>query len=246
MVKSVNDLIIEPRRGRNEPLLPKTAILVPNPAEADAAFKHFKPNCARSRTLDQSCVQVDGAERMCLAGPALGAAAAALLLEKLIVLGVRNVWLVSCCGAFDPALAIGDLVVARAAVSGEGVSGYYTDQRVVTPGEAALADLLDFADQGHETVAEGVIWSTDAPYREYRSVLLSLREAYGVSGVDMEFSALCAVAAFRGISLGGMFVVSDLLWTRNWRPGFSSAAFQKKNDRLIRRIIDRGLSRKQQ
>lgn len=246
MVKSDKDLVIEPRRGKNEQLLPETAVIMPNPAEADLAFKHFKPCCGWSQKLNQGCVQVDEAEMMCLAGPALGAAAAALLLEKLIVLGVKNVWLVSCCGALDPALAIGDLVVARTAVSGEGVSQYYTDQCIVTPGIDASADLRGFAGHHDEALTDGVIWSTDAPYRESRSALFSLREAYGVNGVDMEFSALCAVASFRGISLGGIFVVSDLLWTRNWRPGFSSIEFQKKNDRLIRRIIDHGRHRERQ
>jgi uridine phosphorylase len=243
MVKSDKDLIIEPRRGKGEQLLPETAVFMPNPAEADLAFKHFTPCCGWSQTFNRSCVQVDKGGRMCLAGPALGAAAAAILLEKLIVLGVRTVWLASCCGALDPALAIGKLVVARTAVSGEGVSEYYTDQRIVTAGADVSADLRDFAEQGGESVADGVIWSTDAPYREYRSALIKLREAHGVNGVDMEFSALCAVAAFRGIGLGAIFVVSDLLWTRNWRPGFSSVEFKKKNDRLLRRIIDHGLSR---
>jgi len=239
---SDHDLIIEPRRGKKEELLPEMAVLVLNPAEADSAFKHFKAGSRATKTLHQSCVQVDAAGRLCLAGPALGAAAAALLLEKMIVLGVRKVWLVSCCGVLDPALGFGDLLVGYRSVSGEGVSKYYTDRLVGEPGHDASGELRALAGQLADTVGDGVIWSTDAPYREQRSILIGLRETYGVNGVDMEFSALCAVAEFRGISLGGLFVVSDLLWTRNWKPGFGSAEFRKKNTMLIRRIIDFGLA----
>jgi len=242
-LKYDNDLIIEPRRGKNERPLPESAILVLNPAEADGAFKQFKRYCSSSQTINQSSVQVDEAREFCLAGPALGASAATLLLEKMIVLGVRKVWLVSCCGALDPAFSIGDLVLGRSAVSGEGVSRYYTDRHVMNPDPFESEKIASFAEQFAGSVEDGVIWSTDAPYRERRSTLVSLREEYGVSAVDMEFSALCAVAAHRGISFGGLFVVSDLLWTRNWKPGFSFKGFKKRNSGLIKRLVDCGLSR---
>lgn len=236
------DVIIEPRRGKKEKLLPESAVMLVNPAESEYAFRHFEPYGGESRTLYQSRILVDKIGRLCLAGPALGAAAAVLVLEKLIVLGVKKIWLLSCCGVLDPAFSIGDFLLARRGVSGEGVSKYYSDQVVTTPGSEASRELGDFVKYCDLKVGDGVIWSTDAPYRERRSELVRLQEAHGVNGVDMEFSALCTVAKFRGVSLGGLFVVSDMLWTRNWKPGFGGSGFKKSNEELINKIIDYRLS----
>ncbi len=209
-----------------------------NPAEADYALSLFEPHAAQSWTLYQTRILVDRKKRLCLAGPALGAAAATLVLEKLIVLGVKKIWLLSCCGVLDPAFAIGDLLLARGGVSGEGVSRYYSSRITTTPGAEATSELLDFSTHCSLVLGDGLIWSTDAPYRERRSQLLGLQEAYGVNGVDMEFSALCTVAKFRGVSLGGLFIVSDMLWTRNWKPGFGGSDFKIKNQDLVKKIID--------
>ncbi len=239
---SHKDLIIEPRRGRKEKLLPESALLVVNPAEAEFAFNHFKSHGGETRFFYQSRVMVDKAGRICLAGPALGAAAAVLVLEKLIVLGVRKIWLLSCCGALDPALDIGDYLLARRGVSGEGVSPYYSNKTVTTPGAEAAGELELCAARCSLAAGDGILWSTDAPYRERRSVLTGLQERYGINGVDMEFSALSTVARFRGVSLGALFVVSDMLWTPNWKPGFGSARFKKCTEHMIRTVIQYRLS----
>ena len=70
------DLIIEPRRGKKEKLLPARALLVVNPAEADYALGGFKPFTGESRSLYQTTLLIDKDRSLCLAGPALGAAAA--------------------------------------------------------------------------------------------------------------------------------------------------------------------------
>ena len=238
------DLIIEPRRGKKEQLLPARALMVVNPSEAEYAVESFSAFIGQTRSLYQHTkLLVDKDQAMCLAGPALGAAAAVLILEKLIVLGVEEIWLVSCCGTLDPSFSIGDLVLATGGVSGEGVSRYYSTESVTSSGRSATDNLQKIATQQCGDVRPGIIWSTDAPYRERRSELIALQERYGVVGIDMEFSALCTVAAHRGVSLGALFVVSDTIWTKNWKPGFGSADFNKSSQDLIGKLITRGLSK---
>ncbi len=237
------DLLIEPRRGKKEKALPIRALLVPNPAEADYALQRFKPYADVSRTLNQTTLLVDEDRILCLAGPALGAAAAVLVLEKLIVLGVQEIWLLSCCGALDPSMLLGDIILADGAVCGEGVSPYYAKEKFTSPGIAATATLEEFVSRHEPGRRRGIIWSTDAPYRERRSELITLQARYGVVGIDMEFSALCTVARCRGVSLGALFVVSDLLWTRNWKPGFASREFIESSHRLIDRLLAHGLQK---
>lgn len=236
------DIIIEPRRAKKEKVLPKRALLVANPSEAESAFQIFKPYTDEIRTVLQDRIAVDKDRRLCLAGPALGSPAAALILEKLIVLGVKEIMLVSCCGSLDPAHSIGDIMIGTGAVSGEGVSPYYAEKSVVLPAPEAVDQLQMVADALPSNVHRGTIWSTDAPYRERRSELLRLQERHGIVGVDMEFSALCSVASFRKVVFGGIFVVSDTLWTRNWKPGFGGADFRAASRGLIEQLIHRGVS----
>ncbi len=51
--------------------------------------------------------------------------------------------------------------------------------------------------------------------------------ADGVLAVDMETSALMAVAAFRKLRWAGLMVVSDELWGEAWRPGFRSPELKR-------------------
>lgn len=238
------DILIKPRKGRKEKVLPSRALMVVNPSEADFARKTFQPFAGASRTISQTQLVVDKAHNLCLAGPALGAPAAALALEKLIVLGVKEIWLISCCGSLDPSHSIGDILTGTGAVSGEGVSRYYADKTIVKPCARTTAEVKNFARQHDIDARQGIIWSTDAPYRERRSELLSLQERYGIVGVDMEFSALCSVALFRGVSLGALFIVSDMLWTRNWKPGFGGTVFKDSSRGLIEKLIQYGLNKK--
>jgi hypothetical protein len=43
----------------------------------------------------------------------------------------------------------------------------------------------------------------------------------------MEFSALCTVAAFRGIEFGASLVVSDGVHGSSWQPGFTRNSFKQ-------------------
>ncbi len=232
------DILIHPRQGRKEPLLPRRALLVVNPSEASFALQLFADHAPKRRILYNSNLLVDKDHRFCLAGPALGAPAAGLVMEKLIALGVSDVLLISCCGAIDPELVIGDRLVALAGVPGEGVSRYYVPDCPVYPSAEATQSLRGDLQQLMISFKDGSLWSTDAPYRERRSELFSLREQYGVNAVDMEFSALCAIAAFRNISFSGLFIVSDELWGRDWRPGFSGSVFRHEMHAVIEAMLN--------
>jgi len=83
----------------------------------------------------------------------------------------------------------------------------------------------------------GKIWTTDAPYRENRLFLKRLWQEEEAVGVDMEYSALCAVSSFRNIEFAGIFVVSDELWGEKWRPGFKKHEFLATGRKLIDQLL---------
>lgn len=232
------DIIIQPRRPRDSSLLPQRALLVVNPTEAGVAVAAATERGAVRRRLHHGSLLVDSGNRFCLAGPALGAPAAGILAEQLIVHGVREIWLFSCCGSVDPAIGVESVFIPSLAIVGEGVSGWYNGHRRVAPDPETTRKIRQFVAARGMAWREGVIWSTDAPFRERRSTLLLLREQYGVSCVDMECSALCSVCAYRGARLGGLFVVSDELWTRRWKPGFGAKGFQERVRILLHALFD--------
>lgn len=232
-----SDILIHPGRGRNEKSLPETAILVANPAEARIGRDEMRSHGAESRSLYNSHLLVDKRSGICLAGPCLGAPAAGLVLEKLIALGVSRICLFSCCGAVNREWAIGDVLIAVSGVCGEGVSRYYGGGERVEVCQEDTENLRVFLKNQQISWHEGGIWSTDAPYRESRVALNRLHQHAGIDGVDMEFTALCSIAAFRKVHLSALFVVSDELWGARWRPGFTGAGYRDRCRSLISNLI---------
>lgn len=239
-----NDCIIQPKRLKGEKRLPPSGIFLPNPGEAKIAADALLERGGKKRFFFHSTLFVSSGNDFFIAGPAVGAPMAVLCLEKLIALGATRIIVASCCGSLDESIGIGDIILPTDAISGEGTSKYYQqngskpDSRCKPDSRLtkALGQLLLAGDISE--VHRGVIWSTDAPYRESRSQLASLQKNFDIIGVDMEFSALCAVAAFRRISLAAVLVVSDLLWSDTWKPGFNDNRFKNKSAALIGRLLD--------
>jgi len=227
------DILIHPRRGRKEKSLPRNGLLLVNPTEAQDAHRRWRDNGGEERPLFNSQLTVEARGQMFLAGPAIGAPMAVLTMEKLIVLGAESIILFGWCGAIAEDLRVGDVIVPDAAVSGEGTSVHYPHPHPLTPHHQASNDLRNWLQAKGMAIRSGTVWSTDAIFREDRRVLLGLREEQGVVAVDMEFSALCAVATFRRIAISAILVVSDELSGKKWAPGFRSPRFLETKSEVL-------------
>ncbi len=157
---------------------------------------------------------------------------AVMTLEKLIALGCRKLLVMGWCGALAPELKVGDIFLPTWAHSEEGVSGHYPlPEKAESHRELSERIRVSLTDAGHKC-SQGPIWTTDAPYRELPSKIKKFAET-GIMGVDMEFSALCTVAAFRHIELTAVMLVSDELYHDSWQPGYTSKNFKKKSRALF-------------
>jgi len=232
-----DDCMINPRREKGERLLPVQGFFLPNPTEARFGVEELERQGGRRRPFFHSALCVSPEDDLFVAGPGVGAPMAVICLEKLIALGAEKIVVVSCCGCLDPDRGVGDIIVPNQSLSGEGTSKYYQHENQCQPARTMVAELERFLIGTEVDFHKGIVWSTDAPYREQRSTLVELREQYGVAGVDMEFSALCSAANFRGISLAGLFVISDLLFTDKWQPGFNHKQFRHQSKTLIRKLL---------
>ncbi|MBF0302033.1 MAG: nucleoside phosphorylase [Desulfamplus sp.] len=176
--------------------------------------------------------------KVAVTGPYLGAPSAVMLLESLIARGVSKVVVAGWCGAVSDELQIGDILVPDAAICDEGASRNYmqmpkdTDFPTVLP-SYKLSQKIESA----FNCKTGKIWTTDAIYRETSKKIHFFRNM-GAVAVEMECSALFAVANYRKIDIASILIVSDTLTSNKWVPGFKEPAFKISRKNVLTTLIN--------
>ena len=184
------------------------------------AKKHLRPlTPARVYTIKHKEGSVS------LVGPALGAPAGVMALERCAAQGVKHLIVLGLAGSLRPEVRSGEFLVATSARSEEGTGAHYQPEKFPPlPGEKALAAVEAALRAEGLPFHRGPVWTTDAIYRETKDKVKRYGEA-GVLAVDMELSALFTAARFRGVELAALLVISDELATLKWKPGFVKPAF---------------------
>ena len=141
----------------------------------------------------------------------IGCPSAAIVVEELMRIGVETFIRVGTTGSLQPGLDSGDIVVATAAVRGEGTSRSYVP--VEYPAAASLDVTLALLDAAHELGVEvhpGIVLSTDAYYGGNEEALRRYGAA-NVLSIEMEASTIFTLAALRGKRAGAIMVVDGNL-----------------------------------
>ena len=229
-----DDAIIAPRRGRRPPI-PAAAILALGQRSWQALAEQLESRCPHKRDLHLCSLWVTG--NLSCAGPVFGAPAAVMVLEQLIALGARAVFALGLAGSLQPTFTIATPLLPLGAISEEGTSPHYfpgQSRPIVSP--QGIAWLRQQLQKREVSWQEGLVWTTDAPYRELRSKVKRY-QAGGVHGVDMETSALFTVARFRNIATATLLVISDELFTLSWRPGFGQRLLRERLTQLATAVL---------
>ena len=174
-----------------------------------------------------------GGERLAVMQPGVGAPLAVMFFEELIALGCRRFVAVGGAGALLHDLTLGHAIVVDSAVRDEGTSFHYLPPgRVVDAdphGVKVLSAVLDEAEVPYRVARS---WTTDAIYRETRS-RVERRQAEGCAVVEMEASALIAVARYRGVRFAHLLLAADSLAGDAWdHRGWTTA--REARDGLFR------------
>jgi uridine phosphorylase len=138
----------------------------------------------------------------------MGGPAAANALEMIRANGGRRVVVFGACGGIDPKVAVGDLVVASAAIRGEGTSRYYAPPEFPAAFHPLLTNRLHDAATGIDVGNHlGVVYTTDAGYRQGPEIY----ETYsGIAiAVESECAAAAVVGARLGLEMGALLFCSD-------------------------------------
>ncbi len=132
----------------------------------------------------------------------IGGPYAVLVAEQLHVSGARILLGLTSAGRVNPGLPLPGLVIATSALRDEGTSYHYLAPGNIVNAPGTLADRLFAGLQGLGLpISQGLVWTTDAPYRETKE---SLREhaTNGVLAVEMQAASLFAFAEARQAEVG--------------------------------------------
>ncbi len=163
----------------------------------------------------------------------IGSPNAATILEELIALGGKTFLIIGTAGGLHHE----GIFLCNKALRDEGTSYHYLPHGHFTFPDKKLTEKLGKAiEKAGLEYFEGTTWTIDAPYRETKAEV----ERYarkGISTVEMEASALFAVAQYRKVKIAAAFVVSDLLG-KKWTPKFHRFNVKRTLNLLINAAVD--------
>lgn len=139
----------------------------------------------------------------------IGGPFAVLVAEQLVAAGANVVVGLTSSGRLAPALPLPSLVIATEAVRDEGTSLHYlpAGERVSAPNASLVAALADSLAEV-APVTCGLVWTTDAPYRETRRQVRHWSSA-GALAVEMQAASLFAFAQTRRAAVGVVAMISN-------------------------------------
>jgi uridine phosphorylase len=198
------------------------AVLLPgNPERVDkiTALWDDHEEVARHREYRTATGSYDGAP-ISVTSTGIGSPSAAIAVEELARVGVDTFIRVGSCGAIQPEMEVGDLVITTGAVRQEGTSDEYVreDYPAAADGEVvsalvAAAERLDYDYHVGLTMSADSFYAGQGRpgYEGFRaagseSLVEELREA-NVANVEMEAAALLTLGSIYGLRTGAVCAV---------------------------------------
>ena len=169
----------------------------------------------------------------------MGAPSAVLSLEPLIASGAKKIMVIAYCGSLNSDYRMLKAVSVTKALSEEGTSRhYFPKKRIFRSSPVLKRNLESILESYGLPYLEGSIVSTDAPFRETGSWLKD-KQKKGIDLVDMETSAVFALAEFYSIQAAALLIISDELWSGVWKVGFRSPGLEQKIKEYFIPVITR-------
>ena len=145
----------------------------------------------------------------------IGAPSAAAIIEESLVWGVKNLIFAGTCAILDEQYS-GKILVPVKAFRTEGTSFHYTKDNGCFVDVCNHEKTSDFFRKCGIPFSEICVWTTDALFRETQGAIDTARKN-GCSAIDMECSAIHAVARHVGVNVRQFFFPSDRLSDETWK-----------------------------
>lgn len=139
----------------------------------------------------------------------MGAPAMVNALEMVKNNGGKKAVLFGACGGTSPNVQIGDLIIPKGAVRGEGASRYYSPIEFPAVNDVELTYQLIKAASSQDIVSvhHGFVYTTDASYRQGSEIYETYQNL--VIGVDCECSAAAVAGACLQLKVSALFFCTD-------------------------------------
>ncbi|MGI6206200.1 MAG: nucleoside phosphorylase [Anaerovoracaceae bacterium] len=206
-----------------------------------------QPGCSGEQDgTDGSAESVPGSKRapgrrtaFALCRLPVGAPSAAAALENLYAAGVRTAVVFGTCGVLKADIGDCSVIIPDSALRCEGTSFHYVpaSDEIVLNGsyKEEFAQILNSLSVPYRT---GKVWTTDAVYRETRN-MIEKRRRQGCICVDMECSALAAVATFRRRGFFQFFCAADNLDAPAWeRRSLGTFDLHERRVSIVRSALE--------
>ena len=161
--------------------------------------------------------------------PGIGGPNAVACLEELIALGGEKFVTIGSAGGLNTE----GTFLCNKALRDEGTSLHYSPSSIYSyPDKKLTLKLGESMKKLGISYSKGPTWTTDAPYRETWEDIIDCGEM-GICTVDMEASALFAVAQFRKVKIASSFVTDDEYTDKGWKPKFQEKHVKLQLNRLV-------------
>lgn len=129
-------------------------------------------------------------------------------------------------------------MVCEKAIRDEGTSHHYTKHSKYSyAGKEITKKIISVLKKNKIKHFLGTSWTVDAPYRETIEEAKQYQEE-GVATVEMEASALFAVAEYRKVQLGSIVTISDSLAELQWKPKFKTKRTNQGLEKLYKTAVE--------
>lgn len=163
----------------------------------------------------------------------VGAPSCIAIHEDLYAMGVEKMVVFGTCGVLDKEIKDCAIIIPDSAIRDEGTSYHYAPPSdEITINEEYKDAFIEILNHHKTSYVTGKVWTTDACYRETRDKV-NRRKEKGCIAVDMECSAITALADFREKDIFQFFYAADNLDQEEWdMRSLSNSANLIQKDRI--------------
>ena len=163
----------------------------------------------------------------------VGAAGCIAIIEDIFAMGAEKLIIFGTCGVLDSSIDDCSVIIPNMAIRDEGTSFHYAPPSDEIAVNLKYTDIFINILEHHKLKYNiGKVWTTDGIYRETRDKV-NLRKSQGCICVDMECSAISALAQFREKDIFHFFYAADNLDCEEWDArSLSNEANPLQKDRI--------------
>jgi len=138
----------------------------------------------------------------------IGGVSAGIAVEELNRIGVEVMIRIGSCGALQPEIKLGDLIICSGAVRNDGASDAYIDKAYpAVPAVELLLHTHQAAEQAGAKFHTGIVRCHDSFYTDKEQAIDKFWSEKGILASDMETAALFVIGGLRGIKTASILNV---------------------------------------